>query len=216
MIVALLFAAFLFGSIPTGYVIATIKGVDLRKVGSGNIGATNVLRAMGKGSALVTLAGDMLKGVIPIMAVRYFFPDTGIQFSGQLVQLPFHISDTHTAFEGIIGLAAILGHNFSIFLKFKGGKGVATSLGVALALSPHAALMAATVWLLTFRFSGYSSLSGLVAFAAFPLCIYIIDYSAEKIAIAVIIAMLIFITHRGNIHRLIKGTENRVMLRKWK
>jgi glycerol-3-phosphate acyltransferase PlsY len=211
MIVALLFAAFLFGSIPTGFVLATIKGVDLREVGSGNIGATNVLRAIGKGAALTTLAGDMLKGVIPVLAVRYFFPDTGIQFSGQSVSLPFHIADTHTAFEGVIGLAAILGHNFSIFLKFKGGKGVATSLGVALALSPHAALMAATVWLLTFRFSGYSSLSGLVAFASFPLCISIIDNSPEKIAIAGIIAVLIFVTHRGNIKKLINGTENKFM-----
>ncbi|MGO9951221.1 MAG: glycerol-3-phosphate acyltransferase, partial [Dissulfurispiraceae bacterium] len=77
MIVALLLAAFLFGSIPTGVVLATIKGVDLRRVGSGNIGATNVLRAMGKEAAIVTLAGDMLKGVIPILALRYFFPDTG-------------------------------------------------------------------------------------------------------------------------------------------
>jgi glycerol-3-phosphate acyltransferase PlsY len=211
MIVALLFAAFLFGSIPTGYVIAMIKGVDLRKVGSGNIGATNVLRAMGKGAAIITLAGDVLKGVIPVLAVRYFYPNTGIQFSGQLVSIPLQITDTRVAFEGVIGLAAILGHNFSIFLKFKGGKGVATSLGVALALSPHAALMAATAWLLTFRVSGYSSLSGLVAFASFPFCIYIIDYSAEKIEIAVIIAALIFITHRGNIKRLITGKENKFM-----
>ncbi len=211
MIVALLFAAFLFGSVPTGYVIAMIKGVDLRKVGSGNIGATNVLRAMGKGAAIITLAGDVLKGVIPVLAVRYFYPNTGIQFSGQLVSIPLQITDTRVAFEGVIGLAAILGHNFSIFLKFKGGKGVATSLGVALALSPHAALMAATAWLLTFRVSGYSSLSGLVAFASFPFCIYIIDYSAEKIAIAVIIATLIFITHRGNIKRLISGKENKFM-----
>ena len=211
MIVALLFAAFLFGSIPTGYLIATIKGVDLRKVGSGNIGATNVLRAMGKEAAIITLAGDMLKGVIPVLAVRHLFPEAGIQFSGQLVSLPFQITDTRVALEGVVGLAAILGHNFSIFLKFKGGKGVATSLGVALALSPHAALMAATAWLLTFRVSGYSSLSGLVAFASFPFCIYIIDYSAEKIAIAAIMAALIFITHRGNIKRLITGKENKFM-----
>ena len=209
MIVLIILAAFLFGSIPTGFVLATTKGVDLRKIGSGNIGATNVLRAIGKGAALVTLAGDMLKGIIPILAVRYFFPETGIQFSDQIVRLHFHISDTHAALEGVVGLAAILGHNFSIFLKFKGGKGVATSLGVAFALSPHAALLAATVWLLTFRFSGYSSLSGLVSFASFPFCLRIIDYSPEKIVIAVIMAALIFISHRENIKRLIKGTESK-------
>lgn len=213
MIGALIFAAFLFGSIPTGSVLATIKGVDLRKVGSGNVGATNVLRAIGKGAALITLVGDMLKGLIPILAVRYFFPDMGIQFSGRMVEVPFHIADTHTALEGVIGLSAIMGHNLSIFLKFKGGKGVATSLGVGFALSMHAALLASTVWLLTFRFSGYSSLSSLVAFAAFPFCIILIDYSPEKIVIAAIMAILIFITHRGNIRRLITGTENKFMMK---
>jgi acyl phosphate:glycerol-3-phosphate acyltransferase len=213
MILALMMAAFIIGSVPTGSVIATIKGIDLRKVGSGNIGATNVLRAMGKGAAFLTLAGDMAKGAIPVLAVRYFFWDTGIQFSS-MASLPFQISNPHIALEGAVGLAAILGHTFSIFLKFKGGKGVATSLGVAFVLSPYGALLAATVWLMTFRFSGYSSLSGLVAFASLPLCIYIIDYSAEKIVIGVIIAVLIFITHRANIRRLIAGTESKVINKK--
>ena len=208
MILALLVGAFFIGSIPTGMLLAATKGIDLRKVGSGNIGATNVLRAMGKEAALITLAGDMAKGFIPILVVRYFFPETGIQFSA-LASMPFQISNAHVAFEGAMGLAAILGHNFSIFLKFRGGKGVATSLGVALALSPHAALLAATAWLLTFRFSGYSSLSALAAFGAFPFCVSIIDYSDEKIAVGCIIAVLIIISHRANIKRLIAGTESR-------
>jgi glycerol-3-phosphate acyltransferase PlsY len=208
MILALLIGAFFIGSIPTGMLLAATKGIDLRKVGSGNIGATNVLRAMGKEAALITLAGDMAKGFIPVLAVRYFLPETGIQFSA-LASMPFQISNPHVAFEGAIGVAAILGHNFSIFLKFRGGKGVATSLGVALALSPHAALLAATAWLLTFRFSGYSSLSALVAFGALPFGISIIDYSDEKIAVACIIAVLILISHRANIKRLIAGTESR-------
>ncbi|HMK55533.1 MAG TPA: glycerol-3-phosphate 1-O-acyltransferase PlsY [Dissulfurispiraceae bacterium] len=211
MTAALFAAAFLFGSIPTGLLIARLKGVDLRKVGSGNIGATNVLRAMGKGPALATLAGDMLKGLLPVMAVRFLLTDMGIRFSEQYFSLPFQITNAHVALEGAVGIAAILGHNFSVFLKFKGGKGVATSLGVALALSPHAALMAATIWLFTFRLSGYSSLGGLLAFASFPLCIYIIDYSPDKIGIAVVMAALIFITHRGNIKRLLTGTENRIL-----
>ncbi len=213
MILILLMGAFIIGSVPTGSVIATIKGVDLRKVGSGNIGATNVLRAMGKEAALLTLAGDMLKGTIPVLVVRYFFPDAGIQFSS-MASMTFQISNPHVALEGVVGLAAVLGHTFSIFLKFKGGKGVATGLGVAFVLSPYAGLMAATVWLMIFRFSGYSSLSGLVAFASFPFCIYIIDYSVEKIVIAVLIAFLIFITHRDNIRRLIAGTENKFQNRK--
>ncbi len=213
MILALLIGAFIIGSIPTGSVLAAIKGVDLRKVGSGNIGATNVMRAMGKEAALVTLAGDMAKGVIPVLAVRHFFPDSGIQFSS-LASLPFQISSPHIALEGVVGLAAVLGHNYSIFLKFRGGKGVATGLGVAFALSPYAAMMASTIWLLTFRLSGYSSLSGLVSFASFPLCIYVIDYSAEKIAVGVIMAVLIFISHVANIRRLISGTEAKFTGRK--
>ena len=213
MILALLIGAFLIGSIPTGSVIATLKGVDLRKVGSGNIGATNVLRAMGKGAALLTLAGDIAKGLVPVIAVRFFFPDIGIQFN-PMVSIPFQISNTHEAFEGAVGLATILGHDYSIFLKFKGGKGVATSFGVAYALSPYAAIMAAIVWLMTFRGSGYSSLSGLAAFASFPLCICIVDYSSEKLAVAVIIAILILITHRGNIQRLIAGTESKFMMKR--
>lgn len=209
MIPALLLGAFLIGSIPTGMVIAMLKGVDLRKVGSGNIGATNVMRSMGKGAALMTLIGDMAKGVVPIIAVRFYFPDAAIHFSDLLPSLPFQVHNAQAALEGMIGLAAILGHNFSIFLKFKGGKGVATSLGVAFIFSPYAALLAATIWLLTFSLSGYSSLSALVAFGGFPLCIYMIDASPEKIVVAVIIAVFIFITHRANIQRLIAGTESK-------
>lgn len=213
MILMLLIGAFIIGSVPTGSIIATIKGIDLRRVGSGNIGATNVMRAMGKGAALLTLAGDLAKGAIPVLAVRHLFPDTGIQFNS-MAALPFQISDTHLALEGAVGLAAILGHTFSIFLKFKGGKGVATGLGVAFVLSPYGALMAATVWLMTFRISGYSSVSGLTAFASFPLCVYFIDYSVEKIVIGAIMAVLIIFTHRDNIKRLIAGTEEGFMGRK--
>jgi acyl phosphate:glycerol-3-phosphate acyltransferase len=209
VIFALLIAAFIIGSVPTGNIIASIKGIDLRKTGSGNIGATNVMRSMGRTAALLTLIGDMLKGALAIIAARTFFPEAGTQFSEMISFLPLQISMPGTAFEGAVGMAAILGHNFSIFLRFRGGKGVATSLGVALLLSPYAALLAATAWLVTFNLSRYSSLSAIVAFGLFPGCIYMIDYSAEKIVVAIIIALLIFITHRGNIARLIAGTENK-------
>jgi acyl phosphate:glycerol-3-phosphate acyltransferase len=209
VIFALLIAAFLIGSVPTGSIIATIRGIDLRKTGSGNIGATNVMRSMGKGAALLTLAGDMAKGAIAILAARALFPEAGARFAELLSFLPFQLSMPAAAFDGAIGIAAILGHIFSIFLKFRGGKGVATSLGVALILSPYAALLAATVWLVTFNFSRYSSLSALTAFGAFPFCIYMMDYSAEKIIAACIIAVIIFITHRENIARLIAGKENK-------
>jgi acyl phosphate:glycerol-3-phosphate acyltransferase len=211
VIIALLIGAFLVGSVPTGSIIASLKGIDLKNAGSGNIGATNVMRTMGKDAALLTLMGDMLKGMVMILVVRTFLPGAGGQFAGVL---PVYFTDAGVAFEGALGLAAILGHNFSVFLKFRGGKGVATSLGVALALSPYAALLAATIWLLTFNLTRYSSLSGIVAFCAFPGCIYIIDCSGEKIVTAVIIAFMILVTHRDNIQRLMAGTENKFSRKK--
>lgn len=188
--IGLIIVSFLIGSIPTGLLIARSKGIDLRKVGSGNIGATNVLRAVGKEAALLTLLGDIAKGAVPVAIGKFL--ELGI----------FDI--------GILGLSAILGHNFSLFLKFKGGKGVATSIGVLLAFSPYAALLTITLWLLTARWTRYSSLSALVAFGLLPLSIYMLDYSKEKMIIGIAITVLIFIRHTANIKRLIQGTESKI------
>lgn len=190
MMPALMILSFLIGSIPTGLLIAKTKGIDLRKVGSGNIGATNVLRAVGKEAALFTLIGDIAKGALPVAIGKFF--GVGIFDAG------------------ILGLSAILGHNFSLFLKFKGGKGVATSIGVLLAFSPHVALLTITLWLLTARWTRYSSLSALVSFGLLPLSIYMLDYSNEKMIIAIAITVLIFIRHIANIKRLIQGTESKI------
>jgi glycerol-3-phosphate acyltransferase PlsY len=209
VIPALLIGAFIIGSIPSGSVIASIKGINLRNAGSGNIGATNVMRTMGRGAALLTLICDMAKGMIPILAVRAFLPDAGELFAEMISFLPFQMASPAVALEGTLGITAILGHIFSVFLKFRGGKGVSTSLGVALIISPYAALFAATIWLVTFNLSRYSSLSSLVAFGAFPGCIYMLDRSNEKIVIAAVMAILLLVTHRANIARLISGTENK-------
>jgi glycerol-3-phosphate acyltransferase PlsY len=128
--------------------------------------------------------------------------------------LQFSISNPKSALEGALGLSAILGHNFSIFLRFKGGKGVATSLGVLLVLSPHVALITATTWLFILNLKGYSSLSSLISFGLLPLSIYLLDYSQEKFAVAIAIALLIFIRHIPNIKRLIQGTESKVIKKK--
>lgn len=190
MMPALMILSFLIGSIPTGLLIAKTKGIDLRKVGSGNIGATNVLRSVGKEAALFTLIGDIAKGVLPVAIGKFF---------------GLGIFDA-----GILGIFSILGHNFSLFLKFKGGKGVATSIGVLLAFSPHVALLTITIWLLTARWTRYSSLSALIAFGLLPLSIYMLDYSKEKMIIAVVIAGLIFVRHTANIKRLMQGTESKI------
>jgi glycerol-3-phosphate acyltransferase PlsY len=207
MIFLLLCIAFLIGSIPTGILIAKSKGVDLRKVGSGNIGATNVLRAMGKEAALLTLLGDMMKGIMAVglakLSMKIGLIDTIFQFR----QLNL---DEQLLLEGLVGIAAILGHNFSLFLKFRGGKGVATSLGVLLIYSPYVALFSITVWLLTVRWSKYSSLGALISFGLLPLSFYMIDYSKEKIIISIVITFLIFLKHKENIKRLLQGTEPKI------
>jgi len=182
--------AFLIGSIPCGVLVARVQGIDLKKVGSGNIGATNVLRTTGKWPALLTLAGDMMKGVIPVAAVRYFVNDL--------------------AMEGVIGLSAILGHNFSVFLRFRGGKGVATSIGVLLVFSPKAALVTVIIWLAVLFFTRYSSLGAIVAFGALPFTVYGVDYGREKLTISLMMSALLMLRHADNIKRLIQGTEPKI------
>lgn len=182
--------SFLMGSIPVGLIIAKVKGVDLRKVGSGNIGATNVLRTMGKVPALITLAGDMLKGFIPVVISSYFL-------AGSL-----HI--------GIIGIVAILGHDFSLFLRFRGGKGVATSIGVLLAYSPIVAILTVLLWIVVVFMSRYSSMGAIVSFILLPLNIYVFDYSYEKFVISIFITILLLFKHRGNIGRLLTGQEPKI------
>ncbi len=189
-LIGLMTMSFLIGSIPTGLLIAKTRGIDLRKTGSGNIGATNVLRTVGKKEALLTLIGDILKGTLPVAV-------------GKTIGL-----DTFNT--GMLGICAILGHNFSLFLKFKGGKGVATSIGVLLAFSPHVALLTITIWILTAKRTRYSSLSALIAFGLLPLSIYLMDYSKEKMIISIAITILIFIRHTSNIKRLIQGKESKI------
>ncbi len=178
------------GSIPVGLIVAMSRGVDLRRVGSGNIGATNVLRAIGKGPAIVTLTGDILKGFIPVI------------ISSLILDAPLYV--------GMIGLSAIIGHDFSIFLRFRGGKGVATSIGVLMAYSSVVALLTILIWIITVFMSRYSSLGAIVSFLILPLNIYIFDYTYERFIISAIITLLILFKHRDNIKRLLSGTEPRV------
>jgi len=189
-IALLIILAFVLGSIPFGAIIAKIKGVDLRKIGSGNIGATNALRAMGKSAAVVTLLGDVLKGTAAVVLGRYL--------------------SIGPVYEGILGVSAILGHNFSIFLKFKGGKGVATSIGVLLIYSPLTAVLTVIIWLATALITRYSSLGAIVSFGLLPLNVILFDYSEIKLTISIIIALLILLMHTGNIKRLIKGEERKI------
>jgi glycerol-3-phosphate acyltransferase PlsY len=187
---SLILFAFLLGSIPFGVVVAKVYGVNLKKVGSGNIGATNVLRAMGKGPALLTLVGDVLKGSLAVVAGKYFLHSPSL--------------------EGIMGLSAIVGHNFSLFLRFRGGKGVATSIGVLLIYSPKVGLLTVFVWLIVILITRYSSLGALVSFGILPFGTYVLDYTQEKLIISILVASLLIFRHTDNIKRLVKGTEPKI------
>ncbi|HUO76890.1 MAG TPA: glycerol-3-phosphate 1-O-acyltransferase PlsY [Thermodesulfovibrionales bacterium] len=187
---SLILFAFLLGSIPFGVVVARVYGVNLKKVGSGNIGATNVLRAMGKGPALLTLVGDVLKGSLAVVVGKYFFQSPSL--------------------EGIMGLSAIVGHNFSLFLRFRGGKGVATSIGVLLIYSPKVGVLTVILWLIVILVTRYSSLGALVSFGVLPLGVYVLDYTQEKLIVSILIASLLVLRHTDNIKRLLQGTEPKI------
>lgn len=187
--VVLLVISFILGSIPFGIIIAKAKGVDLKKVGSGNVGATNVLRSIGKWPAILTLLGDVLKGTAAVAIGRYL--------------------GVGPVYEGLAGISAILGHNFSLFLGFRGGKGVATSLGVLSIFSPQTALVTFIIWLAVVIFTKYSSLGAIVSFGLLPINILLFN-GKERLLAAILITILIFIRHRENIQRLMNGTERKI------
>ena len=188
-IILLAIAAFIIGSVPTGVLIARSRGIDLKQKGSGNIGATNVLRTTGKWPAVITLLGDSLKGAAAVLLARHF--GAGVLF------------------EGVIGIFSILGHNFSVFMKFEGGKGVATSLGVLSIYSPETALFTVILWLLTVSITKYSSLGALLSFGFLPVNMILFD-TKEKLPIALTMTLMMFIRHSENISRLAKGTEPKI------
>jgi glycerol-3-phosphate acyltransferase PlsY len=184
--------AYVAGSIPFGVLVARMKGVDLRTVGSGNIGATNVARALGRGWAIAVLIGDALKGFAPVFVGRHFLP-----------QLP-------AGAVALAGLAAIVGHMFTLFLRGRGGKGVATSLGVALAISPPAALCGFGLYLLAYLTLRISSVGSLLGMWSFPLFAWLLGGVARPyLWLSLVTATLVTIRHRANIERLFRGEEKR-------
>jgi len=187
--------AFLLGSIPTGYLVARAKGVDIRRHGSGNIGATNVFRTLGKPLGILVFFIDALKGFSAVWLASHFgqaCPWTGI----------------------VAAVAAIAGHNYTPWLGFKGGKGIATSAGVLLALMPWAVLIIAVVWFTVFKISRYVSLASICAAAALPVSVGALWYAGcggngPLLGFALVISALAIWRHRSNIERLRAGTESR-------
>jgi acyl phosphate:glycerol-3-phosphate acyltransferase len=183
--------AYLAGSITFGPVFARLRGVDLRAVGSGNIGATNTARALGRPLGVVVMLLDAAKGALPVLAAARWLGEP-------------------PAVVALVGLAAVLGHLFPVFLRFRGGKGVATGLGVFLALAPLAALGAAALWLLVYGAARLSSLASLVAAVSLPIGLLLLGVDRTYLALAVTVVGIILVRHRGNIGRLAARSEHRL------
>ena len=199
--VILIAVSYLLGAIPFGFLIARARGVDIRSVGSGNIGATNVARALGKGIGILVFVLDVLKGFLPTLAAR-------IWLHGEAEGMPLAVVLT--------GLAAIVGHNWPVTLRFKGGKGVATSCGVFLALFPTGLAIALGTWVLVVAVTRYVSLGSMVGGAALFLAACLIPdqpFGRAQVSLTVftgLAGLISVLRHRANIGRLLKGTENRI------
>lgn len=190
-------AAYLVGSIPTGFLVAKAKGIDIRAVGSGNIGATNAFRVLGKGPGSFVLLFDAFKGWSAVMLLVPLIAGWDLCEDCESVRL-------------LAGLAAVVGHNYTCWLKFKGGKGIATSAGVLLAWMPPVLLTILAIWIATFYASKYVSLASIAAATALPISALVWGYSWTLFAVSMCLAVLAIYKHKPNIQRLIAGTENRV------
>jgi glycerol-3-phosphate acyltransferase PlsY len=189
--VALVTAAYFLGSVPFGVVVARFSGgVDLRRVGSGNIGATNVLRAVGKAAAAFTLLGDIGKGVLAVGGARWAGADPLV--------------------VGLTALAAVLGHLFPVWAGFRGGKGVATTLGVVLGAMPAVGGFVLMIWVAIAAISRYSSLAALASTAALPFLTWLLDGRPAMLGLSAVLVVLVVVRHADNIRRLAAGTEGRI------
>jgi len=193
--------AYLLGSIPTGFLVARARGVDIRTVGSGNIGATNAFRVLGKGLGIFVLLMDALKGWVAVQI--------GAQLVNQL--LPGAPLDNLRITAGI---AAILGHNFTCWLNFKGGKGIATSAGVLIALVPWALLIILSIFIILFVTTRYVSIGSIAAAFALPFATWFTTRNTGLTIVTGAMGALAILKHRKNIQRLLNGTENRIQFKK--
>ena len=191
--------SYILGSIPFSVWIGKLwYGIDIRQHGSGNAGATNTFRVLGKKAGVIVLILDVLKGYLAVFLPVWL----GLEHAGNI--------------RVVCGLISVLGHVYSVFLNFKGGKGVATSLGVMVALAPLATISSAIVFLVLWRLSAYISLSSIISSIVFPIFHLIWHNNASKLqwSVVVLMPLIILYTHRSNIKRLIRGNENKISM--WK
>ena len=191
LFILILIAVYLIAAIPTGVVLARLMGSeDVRQKGSGNIGATNVYRVAGKLAGVLTLLGDTMKSFLPLLAIKTWLAPTPTQL-------------------GIASAVAIMGHCYPVYLKFAGGKGVATALGIFLLISPKAVLVALIIFALTVVTTRYISLGSVLAALSAPLLILLFNHPQPIFLATLFIALLVIWRHHSNIQRLLDGTESR-------
>ncbi|MCP3967494.1 MAG: glycerol-3-phosphate 1-O-acyltransferase PlsY [Lentisphaerae bacterium] len=200
--VVVFLGAYLIGAIPWAYLIGKWKGIDLREYGSGNYGATNVTRVIGKWHGRLCFILDFLKGFIPVFAVSMMIKYGWFEDKYQLSQI-------------IAAFGAVLGHIFPVYTRFRGGKGMSTSAGAILGLAPYSVLIAAAVWVVVFLASRYVSLASIAAAAVLPVCATFISlmklyvHSYYVLGFLYLLALLAIVKHSSNIKRLMNGTESR-------
>ena len=199
------FAAYLLGSIPTGYLVGKAKGVDIRTVGSKNMGATNVFRTLGKGPGILVLLVDGLKG----FAAAAWLSDLTMRF----FQAPVEQAQT---LHVVAGIGAVLGHNYTCWLAFKGGKGIATTAGVYLALAPLSVSIALGIWVVCFVVSRYVSVASIAAAVALPTAVWLTQPSLLLSLVTTGLGIMAIYKHKANIQRLAAGTEPRIHFKKEK
>ena len=201
MIILGVLISYLIGSIPTAYIFGKLyRGIDIREHGSGNVGATNVFRVLGKTPGIIVLILDIVKGIVPVVIVADLFGAT------QVID------------RILFAVCAVCGHNWTIFLKFKGGKGIATSLGVLIGLTIKIAairivlLFTLLSWLISFSITGIVSLSSIIAGTLLPIFMVFTGQSFEIICLGVVFCVFVTVSHRPNIKRLLSGKEPKVKL----
>jgi glycerol-3-phosphate acyltransferase PlsY len=208
--IAALLASYLLGSIPTAYLfVKVLKGVDIRKVGSGNVGATNALRILGKGAGITVLFLDILKGLVAVTLLADFFVHSPVLWQEQNLRI-------------IIGLCCICGHNWTVFLQFKGGKGIATSLGVLLGLALKinglniVIGVLIIIWFVVFFLFRIVSLASIIAAIGLPIFCIFFKQSNLMVLVASILCILVIIRHKANLGRILQGKEPRLYFKQAK
>ena len=194
--IIIIIIAYLLGNISTSYIVAKqLSGVDIRTQGSGNAGSTNVLRTLGKKAGALTFIGDVLKGLIAVLIAK-------------MIAHFVNLDETTCAYLAVV--AVVLGHNYPVFLGFKGGRGVATGLGVLIALSPIVAVICFAIWGIIVYFTKLVSLGSIVAAALVPVLMYVMGESWWFVGFGALAALFVIIRHRENISRLLAGKELKV------